>query len=372
MQMSDASHNMTYSEIGSFFWLTDADLNDSNPQGDFQKWLPAVDDSTYTFSGRSAIDLALQDILASREAKTAYLPAYLCDSMVQPFLDHGIGIRYYGVAFRDGKFVYETDTDHDCDIVLIMSYFGLSSENEQNALKALKNDKTIIIEDLTHSLLCKKACSEHSDYYVASLRKCLPVPTGGWIGKKDGKLRFKPYKNGETIIESKVRGMYEKYDYMTGKTDTKELFWKDQSDFEEYLEHVDHMLELDNTSRQVLRESDIQSIADRRKSNAKVLREALQDIDHEILHLPELDVSSDTPLFLPVFLRTELRNSLRKFLIDNNVYCPVHWPAVEGAPESVVDNELSLICDQRYNEQDMLAISALIHEWVFNNKERAL
>ena len=42
--------DMTYSEIGSYFWLDDR-INESQ-SFDFT-WLPKVDDSSFTFSGRN-------------------------------------------------------------------------------------------------------------------------------------------------------------------------------------------------------------------------------------------------------------------------------------------------------------------------------
>ena len=360
--MSENSRSTTYSEIGSYFWLDDEEKNASGGNG-IGEWFPPVEDSSYTFCGRSAIDLALQDISASKKVRSAYLPSYLCDSMVDPFRAHNIEVRYYDVDFSDGRFVYEIDLDHSCDVVLIMSYFGLDTKEEQKTLQALKNDHTIIIEDLTHSLLCRKASSEYSDYYVAALRKSLEIPTGGWVGKKEGKLHLRPFKDGDPFTADKIRGMHEKYDYIVGRTDTKELFWKDQTWLEEYLDSVDNMLKIDSTSLRILDTMDVDSNVRRRKENAAVLRNALEDLEGKVMRLPRLDTEEDTPLFLPVFLEQELRDDLRKYLIANNVYCPVHWPEVDGAPRSVAGNELSLICDQRYGERDMLRISDLIHEW---------
>lgn len=62
-------------------------------------------------------------------------------------------------------------------------------------------------------------------------------------------------------------------------------------------------------------------------------------------------------------MKTGDRDALRKYLIDNGIYCPIHWPEVMGATIGVRENELSLICDQRYSEGDMQAIVDAIHIW---------
>ena len=62
-------------------------------------------------------------------------------------------------------------------------------------------------------------------------------------------------------------------------------------------------------------------------------------------------------------MKTENRDALRKRLEGMGIYCPVHWPEVMGATIGVRANELSLICDQRYQEGDMMAIVDAIREW---------
>ena len=62
----------------------------------------------------------------------------------------------------------------------------------------------------------------------------------------------------------------------------------------------------------------------------------------------------DVPLFVPVLVKDSLRDPLRRFLIGNQIYCPVHWPdAGTGGGKELYAGELSLLCDQRYGQEDM-------------------
>ena len=60
------------------------------------------------------------------------------------------------------------------------------------------------------------------------------------------------------------------------------------------------------------------------------------------------------PLFVPVLFESkEQRDYVRKKLIEQQIYCPVHWPQPKQIPadykvNDIVNRELSLICDQRY------------------------
>lgn len=355
---------MTYSEIGSYFWL-DGQENGS-PAGDIN-WLPSVEDSCFVFSGRNAIDVVIRDILENHSIKKVYAPSYCCVSMLQSFIDRGLKIDFYEVGFENGKFTFELPTTDSGSVVLIMSYFGLDVSAEQEAILKLHKNGSVIIEDITHSLLREKPASEYSDYLVASLRKWFAIPTGGWIGKRQGVLSQKPTMDSNHAVVDKIAGMREKYDYLTEKVETKENFLLAQSKFDNDLIHVDRMLKLDDTSLNILRGMDVDNVVSRRRKNVAILLDGLRNMD-DVLTLPKVDLDADTPLFLPVFLETDNRDSLRKYLVEKGIYCPVHWPEVMGALAGVRENELSLICDQRYSEGDMRAIIDAIYEWYKSQK----
>ena len=359
---------MTYSEIGSYFWLDGQERQLSAAPG----WLPPVADSAFTFSGRNAIEVALRDILKTRSVRRVLAPSYCCVSMLQSFIDHGLAVDFYEVGFRDGGFAYQTAVADEHTVVLVMSYFGLSVAAEQKAIEAFKSTGAAVIEDVTHSLLRSVPASNGSDYLVASLRKWFAVPTGGWVGKRDGALSEKPSLDGNPAVAEKIAGMREKFDYLSGKVASKENFLLTQAKFDNDLIHVDRMLKLDDTSLGILGGTDIASVVERRRRNVEVLLDGLKDLTGKGLMLPAVDLSQDTPLFLPVFLATSARDALRKHLVSRGIYCPVHWPEVMGASVGVRANELSLICDQRYSEGDMRVIANEIHSWFRGDASRDL
>ncbi len=353
---------MTYSEIGSYFWL-DGDGTEKKGTDKNVTWLPSVEDSSFTFSGRNAIDLALRDILKERTIQRVLVPSYCCVSMLQSFIDRGLKIEFYNVGYKDGVFTYQLPIVNEQSIVLIMNYFGLGTVEAHKQIKKIKKSNAVVIEDITHSMLCEKPAARDSDYLVVSLRKWFGIPTGGWVGKKEGKLTEKPNIDSNYAVKEKIIGMREKFDYLIGKTDSKENFLLINSKFDNDLIHVDRLLRIDDTSLGIIAVTDIEAIIGRRRKNAVALLTGLEDLDGKILSIPTIDLTSDTPLFFPVFLKTEDRDDLRKHLIDKGIYCPIHWSEVMGAEVGVRANELSLICDQRYTEDDMQIIVDTIHEW---------
>lgn len=359
------SSNMTYSEIGSYFWLDESVTKNA---AQIPVWLPKLSDSAFAFSGRASIEIVLRDILSGRKVKKVYAPAYCCVSMLQAFIDHGIKIKYYDVIFTDGVLHYDIDYNHGCDIVLIMNYFGINAEQTHEVIEKLHHGKAVIIEDITHSLLNFKAYSQYSDYLVASLRKWFAVPTGGWLGKTSGNLIVKPNLPSNHTVDEKIQGMKEKAAYISGEFSDKEHFLLTNAKFENDLIHVDRMLMLDDTSYEILCGTDVEQVKQQRRRNAKVLLQGLKEFSGNILTLPDFHLEEETPLFVPILLKEENRDSLRKYLIDRGIYCPVHWPEVMGAPVSIRRNELSLVCDQRYSEKDMDAMVACVKEWAEINK----
>ena len=361
-KIMEKKDNMTYSEIGSYFWLDVNNNKQEITQHNQLSWLPAMEDNCFAFSGRNAIDIAIRDIVKSHDVEILYAPSYCCVSMLQEFIDRNIKIEFFDIGYKNGRFTYNIPPCNAHSVVLIMSYFGLDVNEAHKTIHEIKKTGAIVIEDITHSLLRDDAVSEYSDYAVVSLRKWFPIPTGGWVGKKMGLLLEKPMLDSNHTVREKIDAMREKHDYLEGKLNTKENFLRAQAKFENDLIHVDRMLKIDDMSLDILKSMNIKEIICQRRKNARILLNMLTDLN-KIISIPNVDLSKDVPLFLPVIMRKNARNSLRKYLINMGIYCPIHWPEVMGAPVSIRENELSLICDQRYSQCDMHAIADAIYMW---------
>ena len=67
---------------------------------------------------------------------------------------------------------------------------------------------------------------------------------------------------------------------------------------------------------------------------------------------------TDCPMFVPIYVPNGQRDRMKQYLIKQEIYCPVHWPIskhhrLSKKERLLYDNELSLVCDQRYTEEDM-------------------
>ena len=313
-------------EIGSEFW----DI----PVADENHFFPV--ETKWFVSGRSG----LKAILSENSFSTASLPVWCCDSMIRPFLESGIKISFY---------TYEPEI---ADVSLVMDYFGYATDQNYS------NYPGIIIRDLTHSLF-SKAYSD-ADYYFGSLRKWAGFYTGGFAWGFNNKIQYSCIKSAYSDLRKMAMNM--KAEYINEKSESKE-----------YLNIFNLAeTELDNIGIHPADERDIQAalildipkIKNQRRKNACVLLNGLGK--YVIYHNIKAD---DCPMFVPILVPGGKRDELRRYLIQNEIYCPVHWPVSEyhhldNEMKCLYNQELSIVCDQRYTENDMIRIVYTIEKFL--------
>lgn len=324
-------------EIGSEFWL------EYEPSS-----LLSDRDGIYVLSGRTAIDIIIQDILSYRQIKSAYLPAYCCDSMIFPFTRMGIELTLYDVSF-DGELHYHIDDDFNCDIFYVTNYFGYDNNLNSSVIENFKKNGSIIIYDKTHSFLMQNDDIE-CDYSFASIRKWMGVVDGAVVnGIKGYSLKKYPY------LSLKEHAMRQKKAYINNDASvSKDNFLKLYNEFGHHLQEDYCDYEMDDLSYAIYKETDIDSLRKNRIENAQFLHNNLTSVEF----LCEF-TDDACPLFVPIIFKTkEERDLVKKALIESQIYCPIHWPKNNLITPSmkvnkIFDTELSLICDQRYSLADM-------------------
>ena len=317
-------------EIGSEFWDIPTSDQKNNLFPESTQWY---------LSGRSALQAIIKELGAARSVS---LPSWCCDSIIKPFVDANLSVNFYPVIVENGKLVQEVRIDSD--VLFLMDYFGYSSP-----LPDLSGYKGIVIRDLTHSIF--STAYSDADYNFGSLRKWCSVWTGGYAWTRNGH----PLEVGRTdesgYVDLRERAMLYKKEYINGERYDKN-YLKVFEDAEARLENVGIAPATDRDVQMAMR-LDIEEIKDRRRANAEILRRAFSDW----LIFPNLS-DSGTPMFVPVLVPDGKRDALRRHLISNEIYCPVHWPVSEyhtldKRTVYIYQNELSLVCDQRYTEDDM-------------------
>lgn len=339
-------------EIGSEFWL-ERELSETSHR-----------EGCYVLSGRTAIDLIIQDIAKTRTVRSVYMPAWGCDSMLAPFSHRDIHVEFYDVRF-DGQLKCHTDFTDYTDILYVTNYFGYENTLPIEIVKKIKEKGAIILYDRTHSFLMENdPYLELADYSFASIRKWMGVIDGAVVnGVKDCQLKPCPY------LDCKEQAMRMKKAFIEGDTSIdKQTFLNLYGEFGHHLAEDYQNYEMDDLSYALYKTEDFVAMRHKRRDNAKYLHEHLKGVRY----IGELTENA-VPLFVPVFFdTTEKRNAVRKKLIEAQIYCPIHWPKPAIIPtdyevNTIYHTELSLICDQRYTIEDMQRIVGTINEQDFLN-----
>jgi len=356
-------------EIGSHF-----EYNTTIKGNEYNKlnWLPKDQaDYTFTFSGRSAIELALINIMRDREVKSVYMPSYCCSSMLQSFKKYDIKIEFYKVTISETGLAFDIDVNKKIDVFFAISYFGLE-QSMDNVILKMSDNNVVVIEDVTHRLLSKRTHFIKSDYLIASLRKWFPIPTGGLLMKKDGFIFNKPTRNSDTFVVEQLEAMKLKTNYIEGKHIDKQIFLEKFKTINKYINELDATYQIDSSSKEILNLIDVDNLKYIRKSNAMHLYNKLEEMQIIKPLFPEPDFETMTPLFIPIIAKNKMiRSNLVNYLIEHQIYCPIHWPVsdeiiLNNKIKYIYDLEISLVCDQRYDENEMNKIIKVIGEFEYN------
>lgn len=133
-------------------------------------------------SGRSALYYILLDVQRRYGITTAYLPNYLCSSVVVAAEKSQVKVVFYNLndqlEIDIEKFPLD---DNEKAAVLLINYFGLKSLQLQVELVRSISMEAIVIEDDVQAFyeFCKPELA--ADYKFTSLRKTFACPDGGLV-----------------------------------------------------------------------------------------------------------------------------------------------------------------------------------------------
>ena len=353
-------------EIGSNFWLSSD--NDNLTELDTGIFNAEFDDFVLLSSGRNAISLVLNDI--SDEKKIALLPAFTCDSVIEPFVNCGYQINFYqlldDMAIDKESFVYDLRKLKP-SVILIHNYFGFNtSKSLISELECIKKQNRItIIEDITQTLYSSFSRLP-SDYVVGSFRKWAGIPDGGFALKQKGLFNKKPDEEDTLLANEKIKAMKMKRDFILFNIGKKDDFLRTFVNAEDLLEKQNALFLMSDFSKKVQANLDISFLKERRRDNCLFL---LSNINNPTINPLFCSLPNDVvPLYFPVFCNGD-RTSFQNYLRDNNIYAPVVWPKskyVNRANNCVKHLYNSLICipcDQRYGREEMEFVVKIINKW---------
>lgn len=299
------------------------------------------DFSRYTIkvnSARTGIMLAVKDIQADK----VFMPLYTCPSVKKTVEELGSEVVYYRL---NDKMIPVIDEFSSKDVLIWTNYFGIISEKQINFL--IEKFKNIIFDNA--QAFFKLPIMRKNIYNVYSCRKFIGVPDGGYlIAQNMEKVDLK-----QDISHNKMGFIF------------KQLEMGVNNSYQEYLENEsfldDNYLGMSVLTEKILNAVDYTGIKDVRARNYMALHNMLRNINNISI---DLELDGNVPMVYPLLVKSE---SLREYLISNNIYVPTWWKHLRNVPlnDDAMEYQLSryllpLPVDQRYDEEDMKFISKVV------------
>lgn len=284
------------------------------------------------------------------------LPDYICSSVAGVPGELGMEVKHYHInAFYEPDYSSIKGQLKSSRVILLVTYFGMVDVD--GTIRKIRSEfpgAVIIVDDVMNCY----GFGGHADYdyCFTSYRKWFPVPDGAEIMQKDGTLHLEEFKGEAAYVAYKIAGnLLKNYRGVVGDQACLGLLEAGEAMMDEgYLFHGS------SASAQLLSLVDYEAAKDRRMRNAKALHNGL--VKMGVKHLYK---EGRAPLFVPIAVRG--RDGLRKAFFENGIFTPVHWPLKDRALQGSNDlygNELSLICDQRYDEGDMDEILGVLRNGI--------
>ncbi|MDY0385788.1 MAG: hypothetical protein RBT65_01380 [Methanolobus sp.] len=275
-------------------------------------------------------------ILVSKKPTKIYIPAYICNSMLQPLKDCDIEYQFYNI---DEKFEITNDLSFEKnDFLLYVNYFGLKSDFCK--FIADKYGTNLIIDN--SQAFFEKPIKNIDTIY--SPRKFFGVSDGGYL-----------YTDSTINQKLDVDFSYDHISHLIGRIEkSASKFYNDFRISEECLSNRPIRFMSKFTSL-ILENIDYEKAKLKRERNFLFLHNYLK-----VSNLLDINIHSiNGPMVYPYLTKNK---NLRDELIKMKIYVAKYWEEVEQRPnvdlfeKDLVDKLVPLPIDQRYNLDDMYSI----------------
>ena len=300
----------------------------------------------------------------SFSGKRVCLPAYTCQTVIDPFLQMGYECFFYGIRpdLSIDKESFESLLDAASpSVVLVHPYYGMDFLDEEIALiEEAKKTGAEIIGDYTQCIFSQQKISA-MDYRVGSLRKWFPIPDGAFLCGECASINARSIEENSTFVSRQfdameLRRMYFEY----GDTDLKSVSRRVNKDAEELACETIALHSMSDVSRMILGGVDFEMVQEKRLENCRYLFDKLSGCHWASPVYDSFSRVGSAPSYFPVYLKNRKEAIVR--LANQGIYVPVLWPVESNAVlitdgvREIYENIAALPCDQRYGLDDMARI----------------
>lgn len=323
----------------------------------------------YSLCREALYDIA---VIHGQGSKKVLLPAYTCQTVIDPFQELGWNISYYPINKNltiDTQALLAIANQRKPDMVLAHPYYGMDfNVIEKDALKTLKESGAIVIVDNTQCIFSDERLS-FVDYYVGSYRKWICCPDGAFLEDYSKGNSSRPAINEENaeFVQKQKDAMFLRGEYFTNSNEAiKQISIRLNKDAVKGISGAIKPHAMAAFSKAMLAMEDIEFNKSQRMANYGTLFEGLKKSDRCALVCEYLTRVTNAPLYFPIYVKD--RPEIQKQLAQQHIYAPVLWPVntreilINETIEYLFAHLLAIPCDQRYDEKDMEKIISVLND----------
>ena len=352
-------------EIGSIFPLSDSVIK----QAESEQAQYFCDRIYYSLCREALGDIACA---LGETSKTVMIPAYTCQTVITPFEEAGWQCKYYSVhkdlRIDVGNLLTAIDNYHP-SLVVVHPYFGMDlNEVEMGALDDIEKMGLTIVLDKTQCLF-SKIQYPFASFIVASYRKWMPIPDGGYLKKMTERVNIvQPEEENDDFTDRELAAMYLRDQYFgNGEQRTKTISIK-------LSKAADHIAESNITHHKMswvaynlMQKENLELNQQRRFDNYTYLYNNILENDKITKVCKDISAVTTAPLYFTIYVKD--RPVLQRLLAQDSIYAPVIWPVenervlINDEVKYIYDHILAIPCDQRYDEKDMQRVLDIINNY---------
>jgi len=307
-------------------------------------------------TGRSALLIALQDILKKGGKREAWIPQFCCESVTLPFKQLGFRLNFYSMG-EDLQSPSGLPHSFSGETFLFINYFGIRNEAIISWLNQRRQQGAVfVVEDNVQA-----GFSQHvgnvGDYVVYSYRKLLPQPDGAVLCYKELAIDPALAEPDETFVSEKVLGKI-----IRGMNGEANLFLDLLNSSERRIDAAVVPRSISRFSSYLMERTNVHEVSEKRRQNWMYLKKRMDEVELQAKGISPLFTElkqHEVPLGFPIV--SKHRDQLRSFLMKHNIFCPIHWVLSENAGEThqhptdlkLSQTILTLPIDQRLTQQGL-------------------
>lgn len=354
-------------DIGSIFPLSTSDLClekalvTTNPESNHRIYYSLCREALFAVAEKY-----------SDTEKVALIPAYTCQTVIEPFAQLDWKIYYYNITRN-----LRIDTDHleqlvkrvRPTIVIVHPYHGMELNSiELSVLWKIKQTGCVLLEDITQCLYTNNR-PKVFDYFIGSLRKWFKSPDGGFLETNNLDGIQRPVKENVSFVQKQIDAMYLRSRYFeTNDERLKNISIRLSKEAVASVTKGITCHKMSKISLTLMDNENVHQSVNKRFANYNFLFTHINERAPGITFVcKKIEKVTTAPLYFPIYV--EKRLELQQRLAMEHVYAPVLWPVSTNAllindnVKYIYSHILMIPIDQRYDEQDMKVITSIINSF---------